>query len=55
MEFNFNIENLGIKANNGIIIIEGDKKLDYTSKNYQNLNFLLDTIGELSAKVKIYI
>jgi hypothetical protein len=56
MEFNFNIEKaIGNVSNNGICLIEGKDYQKYNKQTYSNLCYLLDTIGNLSAQVKIYI
>ena len=56
MEFNFNIEKaIGNVSNNGIGLIEGKDYQKYNKQTYSNLCYLLDTIGNLSAQVKIYI
>ncbi len=54
MEFNFNIEKvIGNVSNNGIGLIEGKDYQKYNKQTYSNLCYLLDTIGNLSAQVKI--
>ena len=56
MEFNFDIEKaIGNVSNNGIGLIEGKDYQKYNKQTYSNLCYLLDTIGNLSAQVKIYI
>ncbi len=53
MEFNFNIEQaIGNKSENGIVFLDGRNYKQYDSQTYINLRNLLDTIGELSAKVR---
>ena len=56
MEFNFNIERaLGGVSREGVAFISGKEKNKYSKENLENINFLLDTIGELSAHVRIKI
>ena len=56
MEFNFNIEKaLGGVSRQGVAFISGEEENKYTRENLKNINFLLDTIGELSAYVRIKI
>jgi hypothetical protein len=56
MEFNFNIEKaLGGVSRQGVAFISGEEENKYTRENLKNINFLLDTIGELSAHVRIKI
>ncbi len=53
MEFNFNIEKaIGNISENGIVFLDGRNYKQYDSQTYINLRNLLDTIGELSAKVR---
>ena len=53
MEFNFNIEKaIGNISKNGIVFLDGRNYKQYDSQTYINLRNLLDTIGELSAKVR---
>jgi hypothetical protein len=52
MEFNFNIEKaIGNISNNGICFLDGRNYQKYNKQTFSNLCFLLDTIGNLSAKV----
>ena len=56
MEFDFNIEKtIGNVSKNGIVYISGQNQ-DYSAKDFENICILINTIGELSAKVilKIY-
>ena len=56
MEFDFNIEKtIGNVSKNGIVYISGQNQ-DYSAKDFENICTLINTIGELSAKVilKIY-
>ena len=53
MEFNFDIEKaIGNISKNGIVLLDGRNYKQYDSQTYINLRNLLDTIGELSAKVR---
>ena len=53
MEFNFNIEQaIGNKSENGIVFLDGRNYKQYDTQTYLNIRNLLDTIGELSAKVR---
>ena len=53
MEFNFNIEKaIGNISENGIVFLDGRNYKQYDNQTYINLRNLLDTIGELSAKVR---
>ena len=53
MEFNFDIEKaIGNISENGIVFLDGRNYKQYDSQTYINLRNLLDTIGELSAKVR---
>ena len=56
MEFNFNIERtLKNVSKEGVAYISGDDRNKYTYEELKNIHFLLDKIGELSAKVIKYI
>ena len=56
MEFNFNIERaLGGVSRQGVAFISGEEENKYSRENLKNINYLLDTIGELSAQVRINI
>jgi hypothetical protein len=53
MEFNFNIERaLGGVSREGVAFISGEEENKYSRENLKNINYLLDTIGELSAHVR---
>ena len=53
MEFNFDIEKaIGNISENGIVFLDGRNYKQYDSQTYINIRNLLDTIGELSAKVR---
>jgi hypothetical protein len=54
MECDFNIAQLiGNQSQNGISIIDGKKLSQYSQNNWNILSKFLDTIGNLSANVKI--
>ena len=56
MEFNFDIgKTIGNISPKGVAFIDGSKPGKYSRNDYQNIYKLLDTIGELSAKVRLYI
>ena len=56
MEFNFDIgKTIGDISPKGVAFIDGSKPGKYSRNDYQNIYKLLDTIGELSAKVRLYI
>lgn len=56
MEFNFNIEKaLGGVSRQGVAFISGEEENKYSRESLKNINYLLDTIGELSAQVRINI
>jgi len=56
MEFNFNIgKAIGDISPKGVAFIDGSKPGKYSRIDYQNIYKLLDTIGELSAKVRLYL
>ena len=56
MEFNFNIERaLGGVSRQGVAFISGEEENKYSRENLKNINYLLDTIGKLSAHVRINI
>jgi len=56
MEFNFDIgKAIGDVSPKGVAFIDGSKPFKYGRNDYQNIYKLLDTIGELSAKVRRYI
>ena len=56
MEFNFNIEKaLGGVSKQGVAFISGEEENKYSRESLKNINYLLDTIGELSAHVRINI
>jgi len=56
MEFNFNIgKAIGDISPKGVAFIDGSKPGKYSRTDYQNIYKLLDTIGELSAKVRLYL
>ena len=53
MEFNLkNKKAIGNISENGIVFLDGRNYKQYDSQTYINLRNLLDTIGELSAKVR---
>jgi len=53
MEFSFNIEKtLKCKNNKGIAFLSGEDHHKFNYEDLKNINFLLDKIGELSARVK---
>ena len=56
MEFSFNIEKaLGGVSRQGVAFISGEEENKYSRESLKNINYLLDTIGELSAHVRINI
>jgi hypothetical protein len=56
MEFSFNIERaLGGVSRQGVAFISGEEENKYSRENLKNINYLLDTIGELSAHVRINV
>ena len=56
MEFNFNIgKAIGDVSSKDVAFLDGSKPGKYSRNDYQNIYKLLDTIGELSAKVRLYI
>ena len=55
MEFKFNIENtLKNISNQGVAFLSGEDRDKYNYEELQNIYYLLDKIGDLSAKVKKY-
>ena len=56
MECDFNIAQLiGNQSQNGISVIDGKKLSKYNQNNWEILSKFLDTIGNLSANVKIFL
>jgi len=56
MEFSFNIEKLlGGVTKQGVAFISGEEGNKYSNEKLNNINILLDKIGKLSAKVRIFI
>ena len=56
MEFDFNIEEvIGNPSKNGIVYLSGRHKDSYSFQNLRNIYKLLDTVGEMSARVNIYL
>ena len=54
MEFKFNIQKtLKRVSNQGVAFLSGEDRNKYTYEELQNLHYLLDKIGELSAIVKL--
>ena len=52
MEFKFNIENtLKNISNQGVAFLSGEDRDKYNYEELQNIYYLLDKIGDLSAKV----
>lgn len=41
-----------ISSENGIIFLDGSNPGKFSRQNYENLCYLLDTVGKLSAEVK---
>ena len=54
MEFDFNIEKILGVSKNGVAFLSGNDQKKFTEKDFKNICFLLDKIGDLSAKVTIY-
>ena len=55
MEFKFNIENtLKNISNQGVAFLSGEDRDKYNYEELQNIYYLLDKIGDLSAKVIKY-
>jgi hypothetical protein len=53
MEFNFNIQRtLKCVSNQGVAFISGEDRNKYSYEELQNIHYLLDKVGELSAIVK---
>ena len=56
MEFSFNIEKLlGGVSKQGVAFISGEEENKYSDEKLNNINILLDKVGKLSAKVRIFI
>ena len=53
MKFNFDIEmSSNFSSHNGIVFLDGSNPGKYSRQNYENLCYLLDTVGKLSSEVK---
>ena len=54
MEFKFNIERtLGGVSRQGVAFISGEDQNKYSYEDLNNINLLLDKIGQLSANVSL--
>ena len=53
MKFNFDIDHCSnFSSHNGIVFLDGSNPGKFSRQNYENLCYLLDTVGKLSAEVK---
>ena len=54
MEFGLTIEKILVASKNGEVFLSGKDQDKFTNKDFKNICFLLDKIGDLSSKVNIY-
>ena len=54
MEFGHTIEKILVASKNGEVFLSGKDQDKFTNKDFKNICFLLDKIGDLSSKVNIY-
>ena len=53
MKFNFDIEmSSNFSSHNGIVFLNGSNPGKFSRQNYENLCYLLDTVGKLSSEVR---